>query len=294
MKINVLIIILLFISCKNDRNVGRIKEKQYTTEQIEFLNLKNKDIMREKFDFELYEKESKVSEGHYVKPNGNIVLGIGWRQIGYDYDKSVGGYIQEQSSKIPFIRIYKTFYIDGYIKEKRYILGEYLNIGTSEYYDKYGKLTQFNEDTKFGKIKPNDVLEFIEKQGIINLKTGEGFFIGHSNDAQLSFYISFGKPRDFKLKNNYYIIGLKNKGKSSEIDTTGGEPPVANDLIYYMDSETGKVFTKEELKESQKSTYKTHNGKTYTEEEWKIFEEQEYQKYLENKNKKSFWDKLFG
>jgi len=38
----------------------------------------------------------------------------------------------------------------------------------------------------------------------------------------------------------------------------------------------------------------TFNGKTYTEEEWKAFEQEQWEKYQAKRNKKGFWDKLFG
>ncbi|MFC2533265.1 MAG: hypothetical protein ACFNVN_09260, partial [Capnocytophaga ochracea] len=115
------------------------------------------------------------------------------------------------------------------------------------YYDKYGKLTQVNEENRYGKIKPADVLKFIEKQGVINLKTGKGFFVGDPLNAELSFNISYGKPRDATTENDYYIIGLKYKGGEAETDPSGGEPPSASDFIYYMNSKTGRVYTQKEF-----------------------------------------------
>ena len=176
---------LLLISCENrkqikeDSVINITKEKKENKELQAFLNLKDKDTVREKFDFELFEKVKKVSEGVYVKPNGDMVVSMNWYEGGDASDKFLGGYIREIIGKPPFVTIIKKFYIDGYIKEKKTLLGQYLLIGTSEYYDKYGKLTQVNEENTYGKIKPDDVLKFIEKQGVINLKTGKGFFIGN-------------------------------------------------------------------------------------------------------------------
>lgn len=243
---------LLLISCENrkqikeDSVINIAKEEKENKELQAFLNLKDKDTVREKFDFELFEKVKKVSEGVYVKPNGDMVVSMNWYEGGDASDKLLGGYIREIIGKPPYITVLKEFYIDGYIKEKKTLLGQYLLIGTSEYYDKYGKLTQVNEENTYGKIKPADVLKFIEKQGVINLKTGKGFFVGDPLNAELSFNISYGKPQDATTENDYYIIGLKYKGGEAETPS-GGEPPSASDLIYYMNSKTGRVYTQKEF-----------------------------------------------
>ena len=176
-----------------------------------------------------------------------MVISMNWYKGGDASDKLLGGYIREIIGKPPYITVLKEFYIDGYIKEKKTFLGQYLPIGISEYYDKYGKLTQVNEENRYGKIKPADVLKFIEKQGVINLKTGKGFFVGDPLNAELSFNISYGKPRDTTTEYDYYIIGLKYKGGEAETDPSGGEPPSASDLIYYMNSKTGRVYTQKEF-----------------------------------------------
>lgn len=242
---------LLLISCENrkqikeDSVINIAKEEKENKELQAFLNLKDKDTVREKFDFELFEKVKKAS-GVYVKPNGDMVVSMDWYEEEDASDKLVGGYIREIIGKPPFVTIIKKFYIDGYIKEKKTLLGQYLLISTSEYYDKYGKLTQVNEENTYGKIKPADVLKFIEKQGVINLKTGKGFFVGDPLNAELSFYIGYGKPQDATTENDYYIIGLKYKGGEAETPS-GGEPPSASDLIYYMNSKTGRVYTQKEF-----------------------------------------------
>ena len=69
-----------------------------------------------------------------------------------------------------------------------------------------------------------------------------------------------------------------------------------------------EIHSKEEFKESMEEIYNpslkskdnkaskttTFNGKTYTEEEWKAFEQEQWEKYQAKRNKKGFWDKLFG
>ena len=70
-----------------------------------------------------------------------------------------------------------------------------------------------------------------------------------------------------------------------------------------------EIHSKEEFQESIEDIYNpssskskdnkaikttTFNGKTYTEEEWKAFEQEQWEKYQAKRNKKGFWDKLFG
>ncbi|WP_392420394.1 hypothetical protein ACF3OE_03615 [Capnocytophaga canis] len=96
-----------------------------------------------------------------------------------------------------------------------------------------------------------------------------------------------------------YVINIllrKGWGRTITVDATTG------DILF--DKEFGEGGTqkykneiyqiREENNPQSSAPYRTHNGKSYTEEEWKAFEEQEYQKYLEKKNKKGFWERLFG
>jgi len=41
--------------------------------------------------------------------------------------------------------------------------------------------------------------------------------------------------------------GVEDKGGEAETDPSGGEPPSASDLIYYMNSKTGRVYTQKEF-----------------------------------------------
>ena len=70
-----------------------------------------------------------------------------------------------------------------------------------------------------------------------------------------------------------------------------------------------EIHSKEEFQESIEDIYNpssskskdnkaikttTFNGKTYTEEEWKAFEQEQWEKYQAKRNKKGFFDWLFG
>ena len=112
-------------------------------------------VEREKFDFELYKKTNN-GETPYKRKNGNVILS-------FVFEKGEGGYIEERMNIIPYYTVLKEYYSDGSIKLKETYIGQGTKTGISEYYDKKGRVTRINEDKKFGKIKPSDVLKFIEK-----------------------------------------------------------------------------------------------------------------------------------
>ncbi|KES10961.1 hypothetical protein SASC598O02_006880, partial [Snodgrassella alvi SCGC AB-598-O02] len=97
-------------------------------------------------------------------------------------------------------------------------------------------IKEVNEDLKFGKIKPQQVLEFLQGKGYINLKTGEGQI---DEDGRPVFKLNFGKQNNEK----YWIItivkGIPNTDPKNFPKI--GEPPAFLPLHYVMDGETGEV-----------------------------------------------------
>lgn len=72
-----------------------------------------------------------------------------------------------------FYMIQKDFRSNGMIWRRTKYLG-YVRFGMYEEFDEEGKLTKLiDEDKKFGKIKPQDIVELLEKEGWFNRKTGE-------------------------------------------------------------------------------------------------------------------------
>ena len=96
------------------------------------------------------------------------------------------GWILEKSSMWPsdpfyneyapakdFYKIHKWFYPSGTMRSKIVLLGG-VAIGIYEEYDRGGNLIKVvDEDKKFGKIKPKDIVELLEKEGWFNRETGE-------------------------------------------------------------------------------------------------------------------------
>ena len=190
----------------------------------------NKDItIIEKFDFEIYNKTNNGSD-EYTLSNGNRIYSMGFL-------KNKGGFLYEKLLSPSFLTVYKEYYANGNLKKRETYIGENVKVGTSQYYDEKGNLIkEINEDLKFGKIKPQQVLEFLHEKKYINLKTGEGQV---DEDGRSVFKLYFGEQN----KEKYWIISIVKGIPNTDPKNFPkfGEPPAFLPLNYVMDGETGKV-----------------------------------------------------
>ena len=214
-KIFFLLSILILTGCQNPEQ----KESK----------LHNNTTTIEKFDFEIYKKTNQGSN-EYTLSNGNIIYSM-------VFFKNEGGALYERLPSPSFLTVYKEFYANGNLKKKETYIGENVKVSISRYYDEQGNLIkEVNEDLKFGKIKPQQVLEFLQGKGYINLKTGEGQI---DEDGRPVFKLNFGKQNNEK----YWIItivkGITNTDPKNFPKI--GEPPAFLPLHYVMDGETGEV-----------------------------------------------------
>ena len=251
-------------------------------------------VEREKFDFKIYAEYDKL--GYYVRENGNIITSMGSTfLISDEIDEEV--YIQsELVHKYPYYKISKIFSVDdGYIRMETKYAGGHLKFGKQFIYDKKGRLTIVDQDKKFGKIKLDYIMSFLQDKGIINLKTGAGWY---NKYFELSYAIDF-----IEEDKVWEIVQVeaepydpKKHGVPQEIKGVAICLKDYVDIVWYIDGEIGQVYTKEEYKNRNKSPETTHTfqGKTYTEEEWKVFEQEQWEKYQAKRDKKHFWDKWFG
>ena len=84
-----------------------------------------------------------------------------------------GAWSAEYSPAHDFYVVGKTFYPNGSLHSKGRSFGR-VPIGIREEYDEEGNLLKVvDEDKKFGKIKPKDIVELLEKEGWFNRETGE-------------------------------------------------------------------------------------------------------------------------
>ena len=84
-----------------------------------------------------------------------------------------GPFYNEYAPAKGFYKIHKWFYPSGTMRSKIVLLGG-VAIGIYEEYDEAGNpIKVVDEDKKFGKIKPKDIVELLEKEEWFNRETGE-------------------------------------------------------------------------------------------------------------------------
>ena len=234
--------------------------------------------MIEKFDFDVYEK-TNYGLDEYILPNGNTIYSMG-------YSKNKGSFQYERLPKPSFCTVSKEFYPNGNLKKKEtYIGGDDVKVDTSYYYAEDGSLIkQVDENFKFGKIKPQDALNFLQEKGYIDLKTGKGRI---DEDGNPVFLLAFVNEKGEK----YWIITIVNgKHNDSDPSTFDEEPPAYLPIHYYMDGETGKVTDQDpdakDPKEDKK-VYREYKGrKFYSEQEWKDFADEDVKVWAKKNNVK--------
>ncbi|WP_407497365.1 hypothetical protein [Elizabethkingia anophelis] len=155
--------------------------------------------MFEKFDFDLdasnyagyeYADDSYYNYGAngYYKLKNNGAFNPG------NYKEGPGYYVIPPSPA--FNSISYTYYKDGKIKVTGKIAGfnSGIKIGIWKFYDETGKLTEVDEDKKFGLWDFNKVLAVLDKDGVINLKTGK-----NREFEKLQFFFDKDK-KEWKVK----------------------------------------------------------------------------------------------
>ena len=173
----------------------------------------------------------KTMDSSTVNPLG--IEHNGWIIVMFKMTES-GTYYNEFPPAPNFYRIVKTFYPNGRLKSKGKLTGQLLLIGVWQYFDEQGHLIkEVDEDKKFGKLKLIDILRFIEKEGYINLSTGEGrdYAVIEENNKGMIYYGSFSLT--LNNENSYWSILI--------------EPTRKNDFhktIYHLDKDSGKVLYK--------------------------------------------------
>ena len=123
--------------------------------------------MQQKGKIETYDFEATKNgtEAVIIEQDGWIIEKGRIRQRGATYN--------EYAPARDFYKIQKWFYPNGIMRTKIPHFGGVV-IGIYEEYDREGNLIKIvDEDKKFGKIKPRDIVEFLEKEGWFNRETGE-------------------------------------------------------------------------------------------------------------------------
>lgn len=151
----------------------------------------------------------------YTESNGDVVK--------VSFGKEANSVVTIKSKM--FMGYTEIYYKNGFLKiEGGWFFCSNVRIVVWKEYDKQGnQLLETDENKKFDqlKLKPRDLLRWMEKQGWINLGTGEG---QQSSFSTQPFYISF-KPHD----------GNHAKWYISRVTHSGTED-------FVLDAETGNVI----------------------------------------------------
>jgi len=150
----------------------------------------------EMYNFELM-KSSSIYPTAFKTTNGWIIL-VHPMMIG-------GGTYSEYSPPPEFIMVQKSFYPNGMLKQKSSFFQNDLKMGIWEYYDEEGNLIKKvdeNEKFKLSKIKFQDILNILEKEGWVDLKTGKGATEIIRSENHVQIIPGF---------NVFFTIGVNNK-----------------------------------------------------------------------------------
>lgn len=223
----------------------------------------------ETFDFKLA-KELEHKRGVLLR---DIYMKEGCRVYDIYFDKEEGGYIEESLPSPSFITRRKDYYPNGKIKSIKHFIGENVLIGKSVYYNKKGVKRIVDEDKKFKKIKYPYILQFLEKKGHINLKTGKGRIVDIKGTNYFGFQLYYvekmnawkvvikgGYPED-KCLEKYIELAKKEKQKKekqkkeedSHLDCS--YPERNCDLYYFIDAISGKQISKQEYAKRYRAAF---------------------------------------
>ena len=193
----------------------------------------------ERFDVQYYKNKIKEVNGKDGDNSFAIYVDRDSTQVKVYFDKDYDALVT-----IPPFTYYKEvriFHKNGVLMEsgKRFFCSS-INIGIWREYDNQGNLIkETDEDKKFEKLrlKPINILRWLEHEGYIDRKTGKGQekFVKQGNEPGIS--ISFGKigapNAKFEKDSVLWTITITDKG---------------GDLTYTWNAKNGELLSKEILK----------------------------------------------
>ena len=191
----------------------------------------------ERFDVQYYKsiiKEKNSYEGatsvQYVERNGTETY------VSFNDD----GFVLQEIKPFTYEMIVRNYYKNSIIKSKgKFLCHSSVKIGIWCEYDKQGNLIkETDEDKKFEKLrlKPINILRWLEHEGYIDRKTGKGQekFVKQGDAPGIS--ISFGKisapNAKFEKDSILWTITITDKG---------------GDITYTWNAKNGELLSKEIL-----------------------------------------------
>lgn len=164
-------------------------------------------------------------------------------------------------------------------------------------YDEQGNLIEEKNYEKMYKISIEKLIEIAKEKLSIDLNLpGPPNVHRYDYDEKrtpvyvitIVYYNGFGRTISIDANTGEILFDKEIGGGDEFIIEYNSEDHYINEYYPLKKKRTSKSKTTK----TPKTT--SFNGKTYTEEEWKAFEQEQWEKYQANRNKKSFWDKLFG
>ena len=191
----------------------------------------------ERFDVQYYKsiiKEKNSYEGatsvQYVERNGTETY------VSFNDD----GFVLQEIKPFTYEMIVRNYYKNSIIKSKgKFLCHSSVKIGIWREYDNQGNLIkETDEDKKFEKLrlKPINILRWLEHEGYIDRKTGKGQekFLKQGDAPGIS--ISFGKisapNAKFEKNSVLWTITITDKG---------------GDITYTWNAKNGELLSKEIL-----------------------------------------------
>ena len=191
----------------------------------------------ERFDVQYYKsiiKEKNSYEGatsaQYVERNGTETY------VSFNDD----GFVLQEIKPFTYEMIVRNYYKNCIIKSKgKFLCHSSVKIGIWREYDNQGNLIkETDEDKKFEKLrlKPINILRWLEHEGYIDRKTGKGQEKFVKQGDEPSIRISFGKisapNAKFEKDSVLWTITINDKG---------------GDITYTWNAKNGELLSKEIL-----------------------------------------------
>ena len=222
MKLYTLCLLLLIasLSCVAQKNKKTTTMK--TTERFDVQYYKS--IIKEKNSYE------GATSAQYVERNGTETY------VSFNDD----GFVLQEIKPFTYEMIVRNYYKNCIIKSKgKFLCHSSVKIGIWREYDNQGNLIkETDEDKKFEKLrlKPINILRWLEHEGYIDRKTGKGQerFLKQGDEPGIS--ISFGKisapNAKFEKDSVLWTITITDKG---------------GDITYTWNAKNGELLSKEIL-----------------------------------------------
>lgn len=222
MKLYTLCLLLLItsLSCIAQKNKKTTTMK--TTERFDVQYYKS--IIKEKNSYE------GATSAQYVERNGTETY------VSFNDD----GFVLQEIKPFTYEMIVRNYYKNCIIKSKgKFLCHSSVKIGIWREYDNQGNLIkETDEDKKFEKLrlKPINILRWLEHEGYIDRKTGKGQERFVKQGDEPSIRISFGKisapNAKFEKDSVLWTITITDKG---------------GDITYTWNAKNGELLSKEIL-----------------------------------------------